>query len=90
MNIEQRERGRDTTNALGILRRAERRGIEVNKSKFMDYITDNFNISGEAFRLIDNILTYAERLERDKQYDFLREMLDGTIGLTDTEIRSVL
>ena len=61
----------------------------MNKGEFMVYIADNFDISGEAFRLIDNILTYAERLEGDEQYHFLCEMLDGTIGLSDAEIRKV-
>lgn len=32
---------------------------------------------------------YADRMGGDEQYDFLTEMLDGTIGLSDREIRNL-
>jgi len=40
----------------------------------------------EEFR---NVLEYADRMGGDEQYDFLTEMLDGTIGLSDREIRNL-
>lgn len=56
----------------------------------MNYIVENYNIAGEAFRLIDNILIYAEQnFSGDEQYRFLCDILDGTIGLSDAEIRKV-
>lgn len=61
----------------------------MNRDEFMNYIAENYDIAGEAFRLIGNILYYAERFESDEQYHFLCEMLDGTIGLSDAEIRKV-
>lgn len=36
-----------------------------------------------------NILEYADRFDGEEQYDFLTEMLDGTIGLSDCEIRNL-
>lgn len=61
----------------------------MNKQEFYQYITDNFNISGEAGRLINNILKYAEMQGFDEEdlYNYLCLMLDGTIGLTDNEIK---
>lgn len=62
----------------------------MNRSDFMNYIAENYNIAGEAFRLIGNILIYAEQnFSGDEQYRFLCDMLDGTIGLSDAEIRKV-
>jgi hypothetical protein len=54
-----------------------------------EWILNNFNIDGAAARIIRNVLEYADRMEGDEQYDFLTEMLDGTIGLSDREIRNL-
>lgn len=54
-----------------------------------ELLLEEFNIEGAAARIIRNILEYADRLEGDEQYDFLTEMLDGTIGLSDREIRNL-
>lgn len=54
-----------------------------------EWLLEEFNIEGAAARIIRNILEYADRLEGDEQYDFLTEMLDGTIGLSDREIRNL-
>ena len=63
----------------------------MNRSEALDYIRENFSISGEAGRLIANILQYAEAVEdENERYLFLCEMLDGTIGLSDREIRQFL
>ena len=66
-------------------------GIKMNHNKFMDYIRENFDISGEADRLIDNILFFVEGRYQDEneQYNVLCELLDGTIGLEDNEIKMV-
>ena len=61
----------------------------MNKSEFIEYLSENFNISGEAYRLIGNILDYAERFYGDEQYHVLCDLLDGTIGLSDAEIRKI-
>lgn len=60
----------------------------MNREEFMRYVEENFYDAG-AYRLIDNILCYAERLPEEEQYQFLTEMLDNTIGLSDREIRSI-
>lgn len=65
--------------------------IKMNREGFRNYIYENFDISGEAGRLIDNILYFVERhyTEEDEQHRVLCELLDGTIGLTDWEIKQV-
>ena len=57
--------------------------------KTYEWLLREFNIGGVAARIIRNILEYADRLDGDEQYDFLTEMLDGTIGLSDREIRNL-
>ncbi len=63
----------------------------MNREQFYNYILENFNISGEARRLIDNILQFVEAhyTEENEQYNALCSLLDGTIGLTDNEIKKV-
>lgn len=52
-----------------------------------EWILSNFNIDGPAGRIIHNVLEYADRMTGDEQHEFLTEMLDGTIGLSDDEIK---
>lgn len=63
----------------------------MNRKQFYNYILENFSISGEARRLIDNILQFVEATypEENEQYNVLCSLLDGTIGLTDNEIKKV-
>lgn len=63
----------------------------MDREEFYNYIMDNFNISGEAARLINNILSYVEEnfFDENEQYIQLCNLLDGTIGLSDSEIRNV-
>ncbi len=63
----------------------------MDREQFYNYILENFNISDEAKRLIDNILQFVEAHypEENEQYNALCSLLDGTIGLSDQEIRSV-
>ena len=56
---------------------------------FMDYIRENFSISPEAQRLIENALKYAAVSEPEERHDILCFLLDGTIGLTEKEIALV-
>ena len=65
--------------------------MNINKEQFYNQILENFNISGEAGRLIDNILQFVEShyTEENEQYNALCSLLDGTIGLTDNEIKKV-
>ena len=60
----------------------------MNREEFYNYIIENFNISGEAKRLVDNILQYVELqgLDEDEQYLLLNFLLDG-IGLSSQEIK---
>ena len=60
----------------------------MNREEFMAYYEENFWDTG-AYRLIDNILQYAEGiLDENEQYRFLCDMLDGT-GLSDSEIKQI-
>lgn len=63
-----------------------------NKAQFMNYIAENYNISGEAHRLIGNILDFVANhyYSEDEQYNALCELLDGTIGLSDNEIKKIV
>lgn len=63
----------------------------MNKSEFLSYIEENFDITGESYRLISNVLDFVENraMDEDEQYNMLCELLDGTIGLSDAEIRRV-
>ena len=62
-----------------------------NKQQFFEYIQKNFNIDGASQRLIWNILSYIEAnySEKNEQYNALCSLLDGTIGLEDTELNKV-
>lgn len=64
----------------------------MDKEEFMNYITENYNISGEAHRLIGNILNFvaSHYTEENEQYNALCELLDGTIGLSDNEIKKIV
>lgn len=63
----------------------------MNREEFYNYILENFTLSGEASRLINNILCFVESNYPDEndQYNALCSLLDGTIGLTDNEIKQV-
>ena len=63
----------------------------MNRKEAMEYLTTNFSLSGEAQRIIDNILYYVELqdLDEDQQYNLLSSLLDG-IGLTDEEIKRIV
>lgn len=56
---------------------------------FMDYVRENFSISPEAQRLIENALKYAAVSEPEERHDILCFLLDNTIGLTEEEIAMV-
>ncbi len=63
----------------------------MDREQFYNYILENFDISGDAGRLINNILQFVQNnyTDEDEQYTVLCDLLDGTIGLSDQEIRSV-
>lgn len=64
-------------------------GMGINR--FMEYIRENFTVSGEAMRIIGNILRYVQVLELDEgqQHFLLCDLLDNTIGLSEREIAMV-
>lgn len=63
----------------------------MNREEFLEYLSQCFSISGEAMRLIGNILDYAQTQDwnPNEQHRFLCRMLDGTIGLSENEIRNI-
>jgi hypothetical protein len=62
----------------------------MNREKAMNYIQDNFSISGETGRLIQNILNFADGLtDYETRYEFLSYVFYNTIGLTDEEIKMI-
>ena len=60
----------------------------MGPEKFMEYLTANFNMTRAESALIRNILYYALVYCQDDQeaHEFLKEMLDWTIGINDKEI----
>lgn len=63
----------------------------MDEDDFIAYVEENYTISGEAGRLICNILSYVKGLDLYdyEQFDVLYELLDGTIGLSEEEIRRI-
>ena len=63
----------------------------MNKKEFFNFIVETFELDGAAQRLIHNILDYIERTtcDENEQYLMACDLLDGTIGLTDTELRPI-
>lgn len=61
----------------------------LNFTEAQNYIVQNFELSIEAHRLITNILHYVDENsgESHAQYEMLHELLGGTIGLEDHELK---
>lgn len=62
----------------------------MDRKEFYQYLINNFSLSGEAQRLIDNILRYVELQSAppDEQHQMIGFLLDG-IGLSEDEVRKV-
>lgn len=65
---------------------------EWTEQEFMDYLREEFTISVEALRLIQNAFGCARNLNTtDKaRQDFLWSMLQGTIGIEEEIVRKVV
>lgn len=63
----------------------------MNREQFVDYVHENFNVSVEFLRLLNNVLHYAELQgwDEDEVYSYLDFMLDCNIGLEDEEIKQI-
>ena len=63
----------------------------MNRKEFMDYLRENYKLTRTEQRLIDNILWYVEcqGVDENEQYLILCSLLDGTIGLSDNEIKQI-
>ena len=63
----------------------------MDRQQFLRYIADNFDISGEAFRFVENIAEFIEYhfCDESEQYSVACELLDGTIGLSDAELKQI-
>lgn len=63
----------------------------MNREEFMSYLHENYNVSIEVYRLIDNILGFVENHAESEFdcYPMLCELLDCTIGLSDNEIKQI-
>lgn len=66
-------------------------GLMMNRTQFMNYVNEHFNVSAEFMRLLNNTLYYAELqgLDEDDLYDYLNFMLGDVVGLTNDEIRQI-
>lgn len=60
----------------------------MGPDKFMEYLAANFNLTRTERTLIENILNYANGFEdEDEAYGFLSDMFEGTIGISDREVK---
>ena len=64
----------------------------MNRKKFINYIKENFNVSIEFLRLLDNVLSYAElkNLNAEEICNYLNFVLDCGIGITKKEIKQII
>ena len=62
----------------------------MTKDEFQSFLHDNFSLSGEALRLVSNILDFIEKEAKDEnaQYCLACDLLSG-FGLTDAEMRQI-
>ena len=58
----------------------------MDKERLMEYIRKNFTLSGEAFRLISNIIQFVDCQTEDEQPMLLWALLDGSIGIERDEL----
>lgn len=65
---------------------------EWTEQDFMDYLREEFTISVDTLRLIQNVFAHARQLQATTkaQQDFLWAMLQGTIGLEEETVRKVV
>ena len=64
----------------------------MDRKDFVNYVQENFDVSIEFLRLLDNVLNYAELQgwDEDEVYGYLDFMLDCGIGLTNQEIKQIV
>lgn len=56
---------------------------------FLQYLRENFDVSPDAFGLVESILRYAKRCPEYQQAHILSEILSGNFGLADWEIGKI-
>lgn len=63
----------------------------MGKNEFLWYLSDKYNISKDAFRLINNILDFVENKAANQveQHHMLSQILCSTAGITETDIQQV-
>ena len=58
----------------------------MDKERLLEYIRAHFTVSGEAARLIVNIVEYVVCQSEEEQPMLLWALLDGTIGIDRDEL----
>ena len=63
----------------------------MNKNEFHEYIEENYNVSEETKRFINNVLNFVENnyFDEYEQHEVIAELLNGVVGLTNNEINKV-
>lgn len=63
--------------------------VRLSKEGFLEYVRESFSVAPEAYRLIENIVEHvcARRLSAAAQLNLMKSLLDGTIGLTEEELK---
>ena len=65
---------------------------KMNAQEFLDYVREEFNVSVEFLRLLENVLRYGtlQGWDDGDAYLYLDFMLDCNIGLTQQEIKAIV
>lgn len=63
----------------------------MTREEFVAYTKENFEVSGEFIRLLDNVLQFVEGMgmEEDDVHRFLCVLLNGTVGYSENEIKQI-
>lgn len=63
----------------------------LTEEEFRAYLNNSYTLSGEAWRIIDNVIGYAKRNfpNKDTRADYLWAMLNGTIDVPEKVVRMV-
>ncbi len=67
-------------------------GIEsFFETEFIEYLKEEYEISGEAWRMIQNTIAFAKKhfTDNEARVDYLWSMLEGTIGIPEEVVRKV-
>lgn len=66
--------------------------VYMDTNQFMEYLCGRFYVSGDAHRLMVNILNFvnAMKISKEEKQNILMSLLGNAIGLTEDEIKQII